>query len=82
MTAEHTREPCSNCGADYGLHHYKTEQCPAGGYEAPVGKKQQWEPHSKYHVADPLTAAAPDPGYTAKESLAVNRSNTINPFHY
>lgn len=33
---------CKNCGADYGLHHYETSQCPAGGVEAPVGKEQIW----------------------------------------
>lgn len=33
---------CKNCGADYGLHHYETNQCPAGGVEAPVGKEQVW----------------------------------------
>lgn len=33
---------CKHCGADYGLHHYETNQCPAGGVEAPVGKGQVW----------------------------------------
>ena len=34
---------CSNCGADYGLHHYKTKQCPVNGREAPVGQNQEWQ---------------------------------------
>lgn len=33
---------CKNCGADYGLHHYKTSQCPTNGVEAPVGREQTW----------------------------------------
>lgn len=34
---------CKNCGADYGLHHYETNQCPVGGREAPHGRKQEWK---------------------------------------
>ena len=34
---------CKNCGADEGIHHYKTDQCPVGGFEAPVGKEQEWK---------------------------------------
>ena len=34
---------CFNCGADFGLHHYETNQCPVGGVEETrVGKVQQW----------------------------------------
>lgn len=33
---------CDNCGAPDGLHHYKTNQCPYRGREAPVGQKQVW----------------------------------------
>lgn len=33
---------CKNCGADRGLHHYETMQCPVGGREAPIGRKQEW----------------------------------------
>lgn len=33
---------CKNCGADKGIHHYKTLQCPVGGVEARVGKEQEW----------------------------------------
>ena len=36
-------EKCKNCGADYGLHHYQTDQCPVGGIEAPIGQKQEWK---------------------------------------
>lgn len=32
---------CTNCGHWKGLHHFETNQCPAGG-EAPVGRKQNW----------------------------------------
>jgi len=35
-------DKCKNCGGDYGLHHYETDQCPVGGYEAPIGRKQEW----------------------------------------
>ena len=37
-----TWDKCQNCGADYGLHRYKTNQCPVGGREAPVGRIQEW----------------------------------------
>lgn len=34
---------CKNCGADKGLHHYKTMQCPKGGIEETrEGHKQVW----------------------------------------
>ena len=33
---------CKNCGADKDLHHYKTTQCPVGGREAPIDRKQEW----------------------------------------
>jgi len=34
---------CRNCGADYGLHHYKTMQCPISGKESPIGVKQEYQ---------------------------------------
>ena len=34
---------CKHCGADDGLHHFATNQCPAGGREAPEGKPQRWQ---------------------------------------
>ena len=35
---------CYNCGADKGLHHYETRQCPKNGIEEyRDGKTQQWE---------------------------------------
>lgn len=33
---------CRNCGGDYGIHHYLTDQCPFGGREAPINKKQEY----------------------------------------
>jgi hypothetical protein len=34
---------CFHCGADYGLHHYETQQCPLHGIEETrEGRKQQW----------------------------------------
>lgn len=36
------RGTCKNCGADAGLHHYETGQCPLGGFEAAIGRKQEW----------------------------------------
>lgn len=34
---------CSNCGADRGLHHYQTMQCPVGGREEMrEDHKQEW----------------------------------------
>jgi len=38
-----TWDKCKNCGAENGLHHYQTNQCPVGGREAPIGKKQEWK---------------------------------------
>jgi len=34
---------CKNCGGEYGIHHYQTNQCPFGGREAPIGRKQEWK---------------------------------------
>ncbi len=34
---------CKNCGGERGLHHYETNQCPVGGREAPIGRKQEWK---------------------------------------
>ncbi|HUX55570.1 MAG TPA: hypothetical protein VMV77_01255 [Bacteroidales bacterium] len=36
-------DTCRNCGASYGLHHYKTMQCPTFGKESPIGTKQQYQ---------------------------------------
>ena len=38
-----TSDKCKNCGGDRGLHHYETDQCPVGGREAPLGRKQEWK---------------------------------------
>ena len=34
---------CINCGADEGLHHFKTNQCPVHGVESPIDRKQEWK---------------------------------------
>ena len=35
---------CANCGANDGLHHYETNQCPRNGIEETRdGKKQEWQ---------------------------------------
>jgi ribosomal protein L37E len=38
-----TNEMCKNCGAEFGLHHYKTKQCPVHGKESPIDRKQEWQ---------------------------------------
>lgn len=38
-----TWDTCKNCGGERGLHHYETDQCPVGGREAPIGRKQEWK---------------------------------------
>lgn len=38
-----TSDKCKNCGAEYGLHNGYTDQCPLGGREAPIGRKQEWK---------------------------------------
>ena len=35
-------ETCKNCGGDHCIHHYKTMQCPVGGRECAVNRKQEW----------------------------------------
>ena len=37
-----TNSNCKNCGADKGLHHCQTMQCPVGGREASINQKQEW----------------------------------------
>ncbi len=36
------KDKCANCGATYGIHNGDTDQCPTGGVESPVGKRQRW----------------------------------------
>lgn len=38
-----TGDKCKNCGGDRGIHHYQTDQCPVGGREAPVNRKEEWK---------------------------------------
>ena len=38
-----TWDKCKNCGGDRGLHHFETDQCPVGGREAPIDRKQEWK---------------------------------------
>ena len=38
-----TSDKCKNCGGDRGLHHFETDQCPVGGREAPINRKQEWK---------------------------------------
>lgn len=33
---------CKNCGGWRGIHHYLTMQCPVGGVEAPIHRKQEY----------------------------------------
>lgn len=33
---------CKNCGGENGIHHYQTNQCPVGGRESPIGRKQEY----------------------------------------
>lgn len=46
---------CKHCGADEALHHYQTDQCPVGGREAPVGRKQEWKSTTYEPVSDEVT---------------------------
>jgi hypothetical protein len=36
-------DKCKNCGGERGLHHFETDQCPVGGREAPIGRRQEWK---------------------------------------
>lgn len=56
---------CKNCSADYGLHHYETNQCPAGGVEAPVERPQVWMSMTFEESPDPKPArpTGPTPTY-------------------
>lgn len=56
---------CSNCGADEGLHHYETKQCPLHGIEESrinslTGKffPQRWA-ETRFEEEDRLKKAAP-----------------------
>ena len=44
---------CCICGAENGLHHYETDQCPRNGVEAPIGAIQYWE-NSVFTTIDDL----------------------------
>jgi len=45
---------CKNCGGDEAIHHYQTDQCPVGGREAPLGRKQEWKSTTFEPVEDAL----------------------------
>lgn len=38
-----TWDKCKNCGGERGIHHYETDQCPVGGCEAHIGRKQEYK---------------------------------------
>ena len=33
---------CKNCGGDYEIHHWETQQCPFGGVEAGPNRPDTW----------------------------------------
>ncbi len=39
---ENNCDVCKHCGADRGLHQYKTLQCPVGGVEGSIDKPLEW----------------------------------------
>ena len=66
-------EVCSNCGADEGLHHYETQQCPKNGIEEyREGRKQEWQ-DTTFYPADKkrLEDAAPELLSVLKEAKEV-----------
>ena len=46
---------CANCGGWYGIHNYRTMQCPVGGREAPDGRKQEWKDTTFVAIPEPQT---------------------------
>jgi hypothetical protein len=77
-----TSDTCANCGGGKGLHHYRTDQCPVGGVEAPDGKLQEWKdstfraiPLNKTNGNDEMfgryiNAGEFEPGLTKREYFA------------
>lgn len=59
---------CKNCGAEYGLHHYQTNQCPVGGREAAIGEKQEWK--TTVYEAEKKTFIDLEPKWTALCKMA------------
>lgn len=37
-----TWDKCKNCGGEYGIHHWETNQCPFGGVEAGPNRPDVW----------------------------------------
>ena len=54
MKKPEQKDICFNCGADMGLHHYESHQCPKNGREETrEGKRQEWDEttyRAKYRV--------------------------------
>lgn len=48
-------DECKNCGGGKGLHHYQTMQCPVGGVEARIDRKQEWMTDRFEPVSDEVT---------------------------
>lgn len=55
--AHNSWDVCNNCGGERGLHHYQTMQCPVGGREAPIGRKQEWMT-TTFEIEQPAELAA------------------------
>ncbi len=48
---------CANCGAPDAIHHFDTMQCPKGGEEAPIGRRQLWMSSTYEEVLPPTQEA-------------------------
>lgn len=60
---------CANCGGERGIHHYQTDQCPVGGVEAPVSRKQEYKTSTFVDIPfDPPVRLAKD--LTVREHFA------------
>ena len=63
-------EICANCGADYGLHQYATNQCPRfGREESNPNKPKQWD-----------ETVFEDSGLTALHDAAPDLLEALEPF--
>lgn len=72
-------DKCVNCGADQGLHHYQTMQCPVGGVEAPFGREQEYMTMT---FQRPIVFRSEPPGPTNGDDAAFAASSNFSGGEY
>ena len=77
-----SNDVCKNCGGDKAIHHYKTNQCPVGGREAPIGRKQEWKSTTFEAENNELAALRAELEIAKIALLTIKNNASGNPYIY